>query len=127
MRHSRRWLLFAVICVSCGTTTPAPPPPPAELPGGFRFRERVEVPAESVRDKDAESAYAFRYDGPAPLTVTVYRMKSEGSAFELMQKSRPQPGALYFHAGARFVWVEAPGVGQQQLNAVAKALEENLR
>jgi hypothetical protein len=126
MDLSRRWWLLAIVCVSCGTTMQVPPAPPPELPGGFRFREQVEVAAANVREKGAESAYAFRYDGPASLTMTVYQMKSDGSAFELMQKSRPRPGVMFFHTGSRFVWIEAQGVEQQRLNEVAKALEANL-
>lgn len=128
MGLSRRfWLLALAGCLSCGVTTPVPPPPPPELPGGFRFREQVQAGAADVSEKGASSAYAFRYDGPAPLTVTVYQMKTEGSAFELVQKSRPAPGVMYFQMGPRFVWVEAQGVAQPQLNEIARTLEAHLK
>jgi hypothetical protein len=54
-------------------------------------------------------------------------MKSDASAFELVQKSRPHPGTLFFQAGNKYVLLVAPGVDQQQLNEIAKALEEELR
>jgi hypothetical protein len=114
-------------CLSCGTTVRLPAPPPPELPGGFQFREQLQVPASDVGEKQAESGYAFRYQGAAPLTVTVFQMKSDASAFELVQKSRPEPGTLFFQAGSKYVLLSATGIDQARLNEIAKYLEERLR
>jgi hypothetical protein len=54
-------------------------------------------------------------------------MKSDASAFELVQQSRPQPGTLFFQVGSKYVLLAAPGVDQQQLNEIATALEEEPR
>lgn len=124
-----RFILVALLlcCVSCGIPEPRPAAPPAELPGGFKFREMVDVPMAEVQERGAQSASRRRYEGSASLTVTIFQMKSDASAFELVQKSRPQPGTLFFQAGSRYVLLAAPGLDQRQLNEIAKALEKELR
>jgi hypothetical protein len=56
----------------------------------------------------------------------MFEMPGEAAAFELVQKSRPRAGAVFFQRGARFVVIEAEGLDQRGLDELAAAFEKGL-
>lgn len=88
---------------------------------------------DGVRERGLDRVVRARYSGdgkPFRFSLTIYDMRAEGSAFELVQQSRARPGYIAFHAGRRFCEINAangasPDAGA--LAAIAAALEGQLR
>ena len=127
----RVWLLAAPTALSCGR--------PGKT-SGFSFpsafgpdwkltsTEKVpssDAPAE-VRQLGLRAATRAQYQGKDPLKVTVYQMTSEGGAFELRQKHRPDEGFLAFHRGDLFIVIESAAMDNHELVAAAEAFEDSL-
>ncbi len=53
-------------------------------------------------------ARVAKYDGPSPVTVRIFRMKSSTVAFEALQKWQPQKGVMHFYRKAYFILAETP-------------------
>ncbi len=123
---------FALLLfVGCGDTrSPAAFTPPASVGGEWTLSESVpitgnEVPA-SGREAGVLEAIRVRYDGPEPLVVSFYRMPTGSGAFEMMQHWQPAAGKLATYSGSWFVELEAPGLDQHRLNALADDVEHAL-
>ena len=87
------------------------PLPPAEVP-------------EVIRGLGLAQAVSATYTGPSTVSVRVFRMKGQTSAFELIQKWRQSDG-LAVYSGPYFL-VADPGVGpgaSRLLQALQKSLQ----
>ncbi|MEZ5353697.1 MAG: hypothetical protein R2762_13745 [Bryobacteraceae bacterium] len=67
----------------------------------------------------------YRDSNATVLTVRVEQM-GPAEAFERVQKSRPEPGLLYFHHQSYFITVRGDGVANDRMNEFAAALEKQL-
>ncbi|MEZ5400760.1 MAG: hypothetical protein R2729_13895 [Bryobacteraceae bacterium] len=84
-----------------------------------------EQAGEWVRQGGANAMEAaYRKADGVLVTVRVERM-AEGTAFERVQKSRPEPGSIFFHHGEYFVTVRGDGAGNETLNGFASAFEKS--
>lgn len=61
------------------------------------------------------------------LTASVYEYGSQSVAFELVQKSRPEPGKMVTHQGPYFILLEGRPEDNKPMNAFAAALEAMLK
>jgi len=66
------------------------------------------------------------YQGGGEVTVTVYEMGSQASAFELLQKWRADGSSMYFHRDRYFVVVESTALDNTALRAFTKRLERDI-
>ncbi len=124
----RKAVLLSLFAVGCSKRQESEARLPESLPGGWRLQgnsPETEIPP-FVSTIGYESATRYRYQGPGELIVSVYTTKTSSSAFELVQKWRPEPGKLAFHKGPRFVVISWAGSDNTTLNAVAKPLEDAL-
>lgn len=131
MRFSRRDILLVVLgLASCGGASD-PVKLPAQFDGGqWRLAEFApdSNPPDVVKQLGLKSAVRARYQGSAgDLSVRVFRMAGQTSAFELVQKWRTEEGTLHFQNEDLFVVLEKPGAQAMALNAWAKALDQELR
>ena len=78
---------------------------------------------EIVRSLGLEQAAAATYTGTSRVSVKIYRMKVQTSAFELIQKWR-QPDGLAVYSGPYFV-VADPGSGADA-SRLLQALQKSL-
>src|SRR5688572_27266948 len=108
----RAWLLAVPTAFSCGRSSKtAGFSFPSAIGNGWKLTStepvsEAEAP-EEVRRLGLRTATRAKYEGKGELTVTVYQMTSEGGAFELRQKSRPDEGLLAFHRADLFVVMES--------------------
>ena len=79
---------------------------------------------EIIRNLGLEQAAAATYTGPSSVSVKIYRMKVQTSAFELIQKWRQSDG-LAVYSGSYFV-VADPGSGPDA-SRLLKALQKSLQ
>lgn len=122
----RHGLMMSLLLAACGGT--AKVELPAALPGGWRLAgmaEETEIP-DLVREMGMRQALRARYQGQGEMTVRVFTMKAQASAFELVQKWRSGPGTIFFQSGDHFVLMEQPGAGAAALSQAAKALDQEL-
>ncbi len=117
---------------------------PATVEGGYHLGRTFQVPAEGwppvARNLGLKAEARGSYEGPAPMTVVLYQMGTETSAFELLQKfPKPAPveanqktgkgegiRRLMFHKGRYFVVVETNGDDLAPLKPFTEALEKAL-
>jgi len=124
------YLLLVILCAACGS---APEEPvftaPGSLEGGWTLstaQEAVEGVPDEIRQRGPRYALRAVYDGPGSLTASFYLMPAEGSAFELVQKQRPEPGKLRFYKGPWFVVLESEGQETAALSSIAADIERRL-
>ncbi len=125
------WLSAALFAAACGPGEQGLPwTPPAAIAGGWQLASSEAIPPEQapeeVRRLGLETALRGRYDGPLPLTVEFYRMRSAPSAFELMQRWRPEPGRMASYKGRWFFLIQSDGAAHAELTAAAQGLEAAL-
>lgn len=131
MPLSRRKICMIVLgLVSCGGAG-EPVRLPEQFDGGqWRLAESVpdKNPPGMVKQLGMKNAVRARYQGAAgDLTVRVFRMAGQTSAFELVQKWRTGEGTMHFQNDDLFVVLEKPGAEPMALNAWTKALDQELR
>ena len=88
---------------------------------------RIEPTAahETVRGLGLEEAHEARYSGNGSIIVHVYRMGSNTSAFEALQKWR-DPESIPFYKGAYFVTARGAGVDRETLSGFVQALQDGM-
>ncbi len=117
---------------------------PATVEGGYRLGRTFQVPLDGApplaRSLGLKAEARGAYEGPAAMTVVLYEMGNETSAFELMQKfPKPQPvepnpktgkgddlRRMIFHKGRYFVVVETNSDDPSRLKPFTGALEKAL-
>jgi hypothetical protein len=127
----RKWVLALAILSGCGS---APEPASVSFPAVFGRDWKLEsakaVPEagapDGVRRLGLRTASQAHYKGQHDVIVTLYRMSSESSAFELHQQWRPEEGKLAFHKGDLFIVLESEPMDIHGLTAVAEDFEEAL-
>lgn len=104
------------------------PEMPASLDGGWKLEKVERAPPENapelLRQLQVADGMESVYGGPGKLTVSVYRLRTASSAFEAVQKWRPEPGRVVFHTGGVFTIVSSPDLDNAGLNRVARELEQ---
>lgn len=118
---------------------------PATVEGGYRLGRTFQVPLDGApplaKNLGLAAEARASYDGPSPMTVVIYEMKAQASAFELMQKwPKPQPvekdpktgkgdeiRRLYFQKGVYFVVTETNGEDATRLRPFTDALEKAIQ
>lgn len=83
------------------------------------------APAD-IKERGLVHAMRVNYTGTAPVKVNLYEMRTSSSAFELLQKFRPQPGKVAFHRDELFVVAESSELPQAELVAFTQALQKAL-
>ncbi len=120
------FLLFFLY--GCGKTPSEPLSLPQTLGSGWTLTETTEIaPAEVGGEPgryEVEFAVRARYSGTGELLIMCYRMKSEGTAFELVQKWRPADGAMAIYRGPWFATLEGESLSHDELSAAAAELEQ---
>jgi hypothetical protein len=125
------WLV-AILALAALSGCPAgiqwEPEMPASLDGGWMLEKVDRAPPEEapvlLRQLHVADGMESVYKGPGKLTVTVYRMRTASTAFEAVQKWRPEPGSVVFHTGGVFTIVSSPSLDNAGLNRIARQLEE---
>lgn len=84
-----------------------------------------EVP-DLVRSLGLDRALEARYEGNGFIRVSLYRMKVETSAFELIQKWRQSEG-LAVYKGPYFVVAKGDGPDRATVASFLQALRDNLK
>ena len=128
----RAWLLAVPMALSCRgrSNKDSAVSFPREFGGTWKLTSTAPVPSaeipEEARRLGLRTATRASYQGTNDLTVNVYQMTSEGGAFEMRQKSRPDEGLLAFHRGDLFVVMESRSMDNHGLVAAAEAFEDVL-
>jgi hypothetical protein len=125
-----RWLLLVMIASALSCSSPTRPLAdviPATADGWTRSQV-TPLPAndapEMVRQLGLEQAVSATYTGPSKISVKIFRMKGQTSAFELIQRWRQSDG-LAVYSGPFFL-VADPASGPDAgglLQALQKALK----
>ncbi|MDX2150123.1 MAG: hypothetical protein SFV54_05275 [Bryobacteraceae bacterium] len=127
MRKPLPLLVAAVLLCSCGREVkPIQLPPKADQ--WILVSQAPQAPdqaPETARQLGLLEAVHADYNGPAPASVTVYRMRSETVAFELLQKWRRQPATLPFQH--RDLLVVPRSDDSEALQRFAKALAATMK
>lgn len=118
------WCAFAAVC---GCTHPVAEALPDEVDGWRRDKiEPVHVDqlAPEIRERSPQQAVRAQYIDHVPVTVLLVRMKTEASAFALMQNWRHREGVQPFYRGNLFGYAE--GADHQVLIRFVRAFREKL-
>lgn len=103
---------------------------PSQVEGSWNGKESrtlsIESAPEPARALGLVRVLRTDYEGTPTVRATVYEMKAETGAFELMQKWRREPGTLSFHRSRFLVVVESPSGDVSVLNRFARAFERLL-
>jgi hypothetical protein len=86
---------------------------------------RVEAkPLQLAGIQGAEQGMTFVYSGPETILAHVVKMKTDGSAFEAVQKWRTTPGMAVFYQGDLFIVLsyENPAAAQAFASGFLKSL-----
>ncbi len=125
-----RFLIAAWLLASCGGGA-KPPAIPEELPGGWKRASLSTPPPESApelaRSLGVKLVTEAVFSGPGKITVTYYTMGASASAFELVQKWKPEPGEVFLSEGPHFVVARGPMLDGKPVKEIAKAIETELR
>jgi hypothetical protein len=101
---------------------------PVELEGGWKLSNELNVPTVRAMSLGAvEATWGAHYQGPVPISVTVLAFQSQATAFEAVQKAKPEPGSITFHRGRYFFTVFSTEADNATLNRFAAALEKSLQ
>lgn len=123
-------LIFLFLLSGCGAPPPAPWSLPDSLGAEWTLEETSAIDLGKIQGQPAvlgvEEALSGRYEGPQPLLVTCYRMRTGNSAFELMQKWRPSEGQIAVYRGPWFATLEGESISYEDLSALAEELEQAL-
>jgi hypothetical protein len=128
--NRRSFAMAAAVAASCGGGSTREVALPDSLPGGWKRAAIEPVPVEQApelaRSLGVKRVARARFDGPTPLTATCFTMGGPASAFELVQKWKPEPGEMFFASGAEFVVLAGPGMDSKSLRPLADALDRAL-
>lgn len=128
---SRRYLIASVaLLCSCART-------PAELKeavpktvAGYQLQKTDPLPKEEtpamIQSMGMKAAVRAHYSGPEKITVRVFEMNTEASAFEMIQKWNQSEG-LASYKGRYFFAVDSQGQSQGTLATFVKGLEQSLQ
>jgi len=122
--------VLSFVLAACGRTRPLEEVLPKASGEAWTLRSAIPVPEggvpELVRGLGLRRAVRGTYQGGGDVTVTVYEMGSQTSAFELLQKWRADGSSMYFHRDCYFVVVESTALDYAALRAFAERLERNI-
>ncbi len=102
--------VICALAAACGCAHPVAEALPGEVNGWRRDKiEPVHVDqlAPQIRERSPQQAVRAIYIDHAPVTVLLVRMKTEASAFALMQNWRHREGVQPFYRGNLFGYAEA--------------------
>jgi hypothetical protein len=121
-----RRLVLSLLPALCACRTEAPTRALPEQVADYR-RVSLEPGSapEDIAQRGVAQAVRAAYQGKARVAVEVYQMKSETSAFELVQKWRAEPGRVAFHSGRNFVVISST-LPQPELVAFSQALQRSV-
>jgi hypothetical protein len=98
--------------------------------GEWTLQETKVLPAEEapalIRSLGLRSAASGRYGGQSGITVRVYRMNAEASAFELIQKWR-RDQALALYKGPYFMVAESEEQDRGSLMAFLQTFQQQFQ
>ncbi len=119
-------MLVAAMLAGCGTRPLAEVLP--QKVGDWTLAKSAPIPAgevlPEVRERSPEGALRAEYRGPAPVTLMLFQMQSEASAFALMQSWRRREGAQPFYRGPLFGIAE--GAERKVLISFVREFERSL-
>jgi hypothetical protein len=103
---------------------------PGQVQRAWILKQTMALPAEEapalVRSLGLHQAIRAVYEGNGSVTVRLFEMKVEASAFELVQKWRPQDG-LAMYKGPYFFVAEGKGADQATLASFLHAFQQELK
>jgi hypothetical protein len=126
MTSMRRRVLFVLVTVLWGCSQTAKPLAdalPAELPGGWKrgaVAQAATVPEQAATLGVDETAQTTYTGSSGSVEVSAYRMRTDTSAFELMQRWRHDEGAAAYKGAVFYV---ARATDRQAALAVLRALQ----
>ena len=131
MLTRQTFLIFLALATAC--TRPAKSLKDA-LPGQVQrawiLKQTEALPAEEapslIRSLGLRQAIRAVYEGNGSITVSVFEMNVDASAFELIQKWRQQDG-LAMYKGSYFFVVQGKGTDQATLSAFLQAFQRELK
>ena len=130
MTSRRVWLGLVLLLSSCKNMGDKMEILPMNL-GDWKRMAVENIPAEDhpreFKERGIKRARRAIYNGPARLTATIYEFGALGTAFELVQKWRPQEGKMASQEGVYFILLDAQGVEGKIVNDFASKLEAFLR
>jgi hypothetical protein len=111
-------VLVLIAAVSCSS-------PPAD----FAFPPAVDGwTLDAAAGESGAGGWQASYRNATGVVLTVrVEQPGMGAAFERVQKSRPEPGLMFFHHDSYFVTVRGDGVPNDVLNGFSAAFEKHLR
>jgi hypothetical protein len=102
---------------------------PVEVQRAWKLKQTEPLPAEEapplIRGLGLKRAAKGIYTGNGQITVSLYEMNVEASAFELIQKW-PQQDGLAMYKGSYFIVTSAQGADRATLSAFLQAFRESL-
>jgi hypothetical protein len=102
---------------------------PGQVQRAWILKRTEALPSEEspavVRSLGLRQAIRAVYEGNGSITVRLFQMNTETSAFELIQKWRQQDG-LALYKGSYFFVAEAKGADQATVSSFLQAFQEQL-
>jgi hypothetical protein len=103
---------------------------PNQVQRAWILKRTEALPAEEspaiIRSLGLRQAIKAVYEGNGEITIRVFEMKVEASAFELIQKWRQQDG-LAMYKGAFFFVADGKGTDQGTLSSFLQAFQQELK
>ena len=103
---------------------------PTQVQRAWILKETAALPTEEspaiIRSLGLKQCIRAVYEGNGRVTVRLFEMNVEASAFELIQKWRQQDG-LAMYKGPYFFVVEAKGPDQATLASFLQAFQQELK
>jgi hypothetical protein len=103
--------MFAIL-TACSSQTPASPVALPKAAGDWKLvQEQALMQADFppvLATLGVIDARMAKYEGPSPVTLRIFRMKSSTVAFEALQKWQPEKGVMHFYRNAYFLLAETP-------------------
>ena len=131
MLTRRNLLTFFVFATAC-TRTPKSLKEalPVQVQRAWILKRTQPLPAEEapalIRSLGLRQAIKGTYEGNGNITVRLFEMNVEVSAFELIQKWRQQDG-LAMYKGPYFFVAQGVGTDQATLSAFLEAFQQELK
>jgi len=130
MLSRRKILLSCMLASACSRAQkPLTAVLPVEVQRAWKLKQTEPLPAEEappiIRGLGLKRALKALYTGNGEITVSLYEMNVEASAFELIQKW-PQQDGLAMYKGPYFFITSARGPDRTALSAFLQAFRESL-
>jgi hypothetical protein len=131
MLNRREILVISVLGMSCGRPSQSLKDRlPGQVQRAWILKQTETLPAEEapavVRSLGMRQAIKAGYEGNGHITVKVFEMNVEASAFELIQKWRQQDG-LAMYKGPYFFVAEGNGPDQAAVSSFLRAFQQELK